>query len=155
MAVSQKLIDRMNDLVMLDHDAVEAYQQAIDRIDNAEAKTNLTKFQADHKRHIQDLSRLIGAYGGKAKERGDAKGFFIKGMTALRSMAGDEQALKAMRSNEKLTNEKYQEALDARDLPEDVRLVFQRNRDDEARHLSWIERAIDERIWEKDTGASV
>lgn len=155
MAVSQKLIDRMNELVMLDYDAVEAYQQAIDRIENEEAKVSLTQFQGDHKRHIQDLGRLITAYGGTPKERGDMKGFFIKGMTALRSMAGDEQALKAMKSNEKLTNEKYQEALDARDLPEDVRQVIQRNRDDEARHLSWIERAIDRRIWEKGTGASI
>lgn len=154
MAVSQKLIDLMNDLVTLEYDAIEAYQQAIDRIGNAEAKANFRQFQADHTRHISALSRLIASYGGKPKESGDVKGAIIKGLTALRAMAGDEQAIKAIRSNEKHTTDTHQEALVARDLPEDVRLVIQRNADDEARHLSWLDRAIERRIWEDEAGAS-
>lgn len=152
MAVSQKLIERLNDLIMLDHDAVEAYQQAIDRITSEQVRSHLITFQGDHRRHIETLSQLVVNFGGQPKSRADVKGFFIKGMTALRSMAGDEQALKAMRLNERLTNEKYQEAVEMRDLPDDVRQVVQRNRDDEARHLSWIEQAIDQRVWERDTG---
>jgi len=32
MAVSEKLIERLNDLLMLDHDAIEAYESAIKRM---------------------------------------------------------------------------------------------------------------------------
>ena len=72
MAVSSKLIDRLNDLLMLDHDAVDAYQLAIDRITLTDVKNRLREFQADHRRHIVDLKALIEGYGAKAKDRKDA-----------------------------------------------------------------------------------
>jgi rubrerythrin len=78
---------------------------------------------------------------------------FIKGMTAIQSMAGDEMALKAMQTNERLTNRTYQEALDDADLPDDVREIVARNRADEARHLTWVEKALAERLWEAGTTA--
>jgi hypothetical protein len=68
-------------------------------------------------------------------------------MTALRSMMGDEQALKAMKGNEELTNKKYSEALDE-NLPADVMEVVRRNYQDEVRHLAYINQCIDQRIWE-------
>ena len=71
------------------------------------------------------------------------KGYVIEGMTALRSMLGTVQALKAMKSNEELTNRRYMEALHL-DLPEDIRAVVEQNRDDERRHLDYIVRAIDQ-----------
>lgn len=150
MAISQKLIDRLNKLLMLDHDAVEAYQQAIDRLDSPTCRNKLSEFQNDHRRHIGDLNRCITQYGGAPQDRTDVKGFFIKGMTSLQSMLGDEMALKAMRTNEQLTNRTYQDALDDLQMPEDVRLLVQRNRDDERRHLTWIETALQQRLWEQD-----
>ena len=61
---------------------------------------------------------------------------------------GTEGALKAMRGNEKVTNAIYDRAL-GWDLPPEVRTVIERNRDDERRHLSYIEGALNQRIWEK------
>lgn len=150
MAVSQQLIDRLNKLLMLDHDAVEAYQQAIDRMDSATCRNKLSEFQNDHRRHIDELKKCIAQFGGTPKDRTDVKGFFIKGMTSLQSMMGDEMALKAMQTNEKLTNRTYQDALDDLQMPEDIRLLVQKNRDDERRHLQWIEMALQQRLWEQD-----
>lgn len=150
MAVSQQLIDRLNKLLMLDHDAVEAYQQAIDRMDSATCRNKLGEFQNDHRRHIDELKKCIAQFGGTPKDRTDVKGFFIKGMTSLQSMMGDEMALKAMQTNEKLTNRTYQDALDDLQMPEDIRLLVQKNRDDERRHLQWIEMALQQRLWEQD-----
>ena len=81
------------------------------------------------------------------------KGTILGGVTALRSRLGTEQALEAMRSNEQLTTSSYARAL-ARPFPEDVLEVVRRGAADEQRHLSWIERAIDQRLWEQDAGAS-
>ena len=148
MAVSEALIKRLNHLLMLDHDAVDAYQQAIDRLTNEYCRSQLLTFQADHRRHIADLKDCIVRYGGKAQDRRDVKGFFIKGMTAIQSMMGDEMALKAMQTNEKLTNRDYQEAVDDKSLPDDVREIIVKNRADEARHLDWINKALDQRLWE-------
>ncbi len=149
MAVSEKLIQRLNDLLMLDHDAVDAYEQAIKRMDSEMCRNKLREFQADHRRHIVDLKDCVVRYQGRARDHADIKGFFIKGMTAIQSMAGDEMALKAMQTNEKLTNQKYQEALDDLTMPDDVRSIVQRNRNDEARHLEWVNLALAQRYWEK------
>jgi len=148
MATSEALINRLNSLLMLDHDAVDAYQQAIDRIKSEYCRSQLRAFQADHRQHITDLKECITRYGGKPQDRRDVKGFFIKGMTAMQSMMGDEMALKAMQTNEKLTNKNYQEALDDRSLPDDVRSIVAKNRADEARHLDWINQALSQRLWE-------
>jgi demethoxyubiquinone hydroxylase (CLK1/Coq7/Cat5 family) len=75
------------------------------------------------------------------------KGYLIEGFTALRSMTGTEGALKAMRTNEKITNKNYDKAL-SQDLPADVAAIVRRNRDDERRHLEYIETALSNRVWE-------
>jgi hypothetical protein len=82
----------------------------------------------------------------------DLKSVLIEGMTALRSVTGTEGALKAMRMNEGLTNSRYDAALKA-DLPADVRSVVEKNRDDERRHLQYIEQCLQSESW-KSAGAS-
>ena len=154
MATSQKLIDRLNNLLMLDHDAVDAYEQAIIRMHSTFCKQRLSEFQADHRRHIVDLKACIEHYGAPAKDRSDLKGFFIKGMTAIQSLAGDEMALRAMQTNEKLTNKTYQDALLELAMPDDVREIVVKGRADEARHLEWINQALAQRLWESTTSAN-
>ena len=74
----------------------------------------------------------------------DFKGFLIEGFTALRSVTGTEGALKAMQGNEKLTNKRYEDALNIVGLPEDVLDIIRRNREDERGHLEYIERTLEE-----------
>jgi len=154
MAISEKLIDRLNDLLMLDHDAVEAYEQAITRMTSEPCRKKLREYQGDHRRHITDLKDCISRFGARPKDHRDFKGVLIKGITALQAMAGDEMALKAMQTNERLTNRTYQDALDDLSMPEEVREIVGRNRADEARHLEWINQALAQRLWESGTPAS-
>jgi uncharacterized protein (TIGR02284 family) len=146
---TKETIKTLSDLCQLDIDAVYAYEQAIERIDHSEIRSNLESFKADHERHMNDLSQAIRDLGADPPERKrDFKGFLLEGFTALRGITGTEGALKAMRSNEKLTNRNYEDAL-SKDLPADVRELVRRNREDERRHLTYIERALEERIWEQ------
>jgi uncharacterized protein (TIGR02284 family) len=144
-------VAKLNELLMLDVDAVKAYSVAIERIDIPYVKEKLVEFRSDHQRHITDLKAIIIKLGGKPKEHVDAKGPIMQGVTALRSIMGNEQALKAMKSNEELTNKKYNEALNT-PFPADALAIVRRNRDDEARHLAFINGVIEQRIWESAGG---
>lgn len=137
-----KLIDELNNLIQLDIDAVRAYSQALGSVKDPEVVKQLTAFRADHERHVTELGALVRAAGGDPAHSPDLKGFFIEGMTAIRAMAGELAALKAMRDNERLTNRKYEAALQFTGLPDDVRAVIAANREDERRHLAWIEARV-------------
>lgn len=141
---NQDIIKKLESLRQLDFDAVQAYSQAIEKIDVMSIRTELERFRGDHERHITDLATAIQRLGGQPEELGrDVKGVLIEGMTMLRSVTGTKGALKAMKTNEKLTNKSYEEALES-DLPIDVQDVVLRNRQDEARHLEFIEAALDQ-----------
>ena len=145
MTLSQKQCDDLNDLIELDFDAVEAYQAAIERLDDAECRSRLTEFKGDHERHIKDLSALVTAAGYKPATKGDAMRFLTKGKVVIANVAGDKGVLTAMRSNEETTNQKYDEALgnDRFAASPEIRQVLTRNREDERRHTAWIESRIE------------
>ncbi|MGN6110227.1 MAG: DUF2383 domain-containing protein [Kofleriaceae bacterium] len=134
-----KIIDRLNDLVQLDYDAVHAYAQAIEQIDDLDALDDLQTFRLDHERHIADLGLLIHALGGEPVKTGlDVQGQTIEALTRLRGATGNVGALRAMRSTEKLANRTYEKALHL-DLPPQAREVVARNGEDEQLHLTAIE----------------
>ena len=143
-----RMIERLNDLIALDYDAVGAYEAAIDRIDVEFLRTRLREFQGDHRRHIQELSRAVVSMGGTAREKPDMKGFLLKGFTAVTSMMGVEAALKAMQGNEKLTNRTYEKAM-TESWSDEVRVIIERNLRDEQRHLAFIEEILRTRTWEQ------
>ena len=145
---NEQMAKELKGLVQLDIDAIRAYQQAIDNIDDFTIKSRLTEFQQDHRRHMTDLSPFVTRFGDKPPaDKPDMKGFLIQGMTAIRSKMGTEQALKAMQSNERLTNRNYGQAV-SMPWPADVQLVVQRCADDERRHLEYIDRTLQTRPWE-------
>lgn len=147
---NSKIIDNLTSLVRLDIDAIHAYDQAIEKIEDQSICDRLADFRDDHLQHVNRLSECIERLGGTAPEFSrDFKGFLIEGMTIVRSVTGTEGALKAMKTNEKLTNFTYDKAL-SWDLPQDVKEIVEKNRDDERRHLNYIEQCINARAWERE-----
>lgn len=143
-----KMVERLNDLIALDTDAIFAYQAAIKRIHTTTLRDQLLAFQQDHERHLRDLTDAVQRLGGKPRERRDVKGFILQGFTAITSEMGDEAALKAMQGNEKLTNRTYQRA-SSEEWPADVQALLTRNFSDEQRHLRFIEESLRNRTWEQ------
>lgn len=112
MRLSQNMIDTLLDLHQLEVDANHAYADAIDRLRSAEIKASLVEFKQEHEGHLSGLESFLKAHGVEAPKRSrDVKGFLIEGMTVLRSAISDEQALKAMKQNETVTNKSYEKAL--------------------------------------------
>lgn len=136
---ADKLQDKLNNLMHLDVDAVRAYEEAIDRIHEEPVRLQLANYMRDHQRHVNQLRLLVTAIGREPEEeRPDFKGMLIEGMTKMRSAISDEQALKAMRQNEIVTNRAYSEAT-TWDVPDDIHEVLMQGYRDEQAHLAYIE----------------
>lgn len=151
---SKEIVKHLKALVHLDIDAYHAYHQAIEKIDLKTVKDQLTQFQQDHKNHVEVLSEQIKKLGDEPPNFSlDFKGFLIQEFTALEGVFGTEGALHAMKSNEELTNKTYKQAL-CLDLPPELQDIIQHNQEDEARHLHYIEQAIENRVWKKGERAA-
>jgi uncharacterized protein (TIGR02284 family) len=144
-----EMAKNLSSLVQLDIDAFHAYEQAIKNIEAPTIREQLIKFRDDHKRHVDDLSTEIRALGETPPEFSpDFKGYLISGFTSLRSITGTEGALKAMQTNEKLTNKNYDEAM-TWPLTSSAKAIVEKNYNDERTHLEYIETTLTTRTWEK------
>lgn len=129
-------VEMLEHLMALDLDAIEAYDAAIDGLDNNEWKAALATFRQDHSRHVQELGPLIRDLGGTPPTKPDAKAMLAEGKVKIANLMGDEAVLKAMRSNEDDTNTAYERALAK--CPMEAQDVVSRGLDDEHRHREWI-----------------
>lgn len=130
-------LDQLQHLVRIDMDALRAYAQAIDNVDDQSVRNMLTGFRHDHERHVETLSAAIAEMGGTVPKQPHFAGFALAGMTGVAAGMGVSSALMVMQSNEIVTNQAYDLALSA-DLPEPVRELVEQNREDERRHLKEI-----------------
>jgi uncharacterized protein (TIGR02284 family) len=138
-----KVTDLLSNLISLDYDAIEAYEAAINKLDNADVKAKLIEFKGDHERHTRDLAGLLREFGGQPPKGGDMKRFMTAGKVAFANMFGDRAILQAMKTNEDDTNKAYERAVGHDgELTEQARAVLRTNLDDERRHRAWIEDTI-------------
>jgi uncharacterized protein (TIGR02284 family) len=133
----------LKNLISLDYDAVEAYQAAIDRMDDPSLKDSLADFMADHRRHTLELSACARQLGLEPPSGPDTKAVLTKGKVVLANMAGDRAILMAMKTNEEDTNTAYERAANHQDLPEAVRDPIIRGLSDERRHRAWLVETIE------------
>lgn len=139
----EDMAEELGDVLKLDVDAIEAYNEAIERVQSQELRSRLSAFRDDHQRHVSDLTEAIRDMGHQPPEpKPDMKGKLIEGMTAMRSAMGDEQALKAMRQNETVTNRTYEKAVQSFTWPGEVQRMLSAGLSDERRHLDWIEQQL-------------
>ncbi len=142
----QSVENFINDLIQVDIDASFAYKEAIKSIEEEDIREQLISFKNDHERHIENLSFLLKKAGGEPIQYSqDLKGYVIQSMTWLRSITGTEGALKAMASNEKITNDKYHSAsLYSEGLSAELQKQILKNYEDEKRHMQYITQKIEE-----------
>ena len=132
------LVTLLTDLVQLDFDAVDAYQAAIDRLDNPEWRTTLASFREDHLRHTEELGEALRRLGVIPPSGGDIKSMLTQGKVVLAGLVGDEAILRAMLSNESDTNTAYERAVQFPDLDIGLRDSLEAALTDERRHAAWI-----------------
>lgn len=138
------LITQLNDLLQLDVDAVQAYALTIRQLESKLRKQTVRKYQADHRRHIAELKRLIRAHGGAAVAVSHIPtGPFKLAMQGIGSFGDDKVVLLAFKTNERQGRDKYRRAAMGRGLPRDVSRVLKRFARDEERHYRWAAKELE------------
>src|SRR5690606_36206330 len=111
--VEDGLIADLNDLLQLDHDAVQAYDVAIRNLSNEHHRQALIRFRGDHERHIEELTRLIREHGGVPIEVAHIPtGVFNLAVQKVGAMGGDREILLAFKANERQSRDKYRKFAD-------------------------------------------
>ncbi len=139
------LVDLLQDLIKLDYDAIEAYEAAIERLDDIESQQRLREFMADHQRHTENLATYLRAMGEEVPEGPGGKALLAAGKVVVADLFGDKAVLKAMKTNEDDTNTAYERAVNHADATPEIRATLQENLQDERRHRAWIEQATQTR----------
>lgn len=142
------IIEELCDLIRFDHDAIGAYDEAIDGVTEPGIQSQLTAFRGDHVRHVEELSAIVRRLGGTPPETPGVRGIVRKTMTKVAGLAGTEAILLAMRSNEDALNLQYGKRAKLA-FPPDILEVVERGFADEQRHLGWVKTALRDRPWEK------
>lgn len=134
----------LKELVKLDYDAIEAYDAAIERLEDPGYKERLGEFRQDHVRHTENLGSILRNLNEDVPEGPDMKRMLTEGKVVIAGLGGDKAVLRAMQANEKVTNTAYEKALEANGTDAATRQTLQRNLDDERRHKAWIDEKIEE-----------
>ena len=137
-ASTDEVIDGLNDLLQLDHDAIGSYQIAIDKLENQDHAEQIRGFKLDHERHVRDLNGLISELGGTPKNDTHRTAPLKEGVQKLGGAAGDKGVLTAWRANELQVRTKYDNyASKANRWPDKAKRLVDRNALDEERHYRW------------------
>jgi competence ComEA-like helix-hairpin-helix protein len=133
----EALIDALTGLADLDAEAAAGYSVAAHAASDEETARQLVAFQADHRRHIQDLNAILRDLGAETVEEMDPDESLFASLAETAANLGDAGLLLAMIGNEHLTNASYRAAME---LParEEIQSVVAANFDDEQRHLRWL-----------------
>jgi len=139
-----KKSEELQQLITLDYDAIEGYDEAIKRIADPISKAKLAEFRGDHVRHTENLAAILREWGEDVPDGPGVKRFLTEGKVKIADLAGDKAILQAMRLNEKVTNEAYEKAMKLDDLDAASHDALKANFEDEQQHKAWIETRIEQ-----------
>lgn len=134
--------DNINDLITsllnLEHDAIEAYDSVIERLEDATLSAKVSEFRQDHYRHVSELSEIATQNSIELPE-GTPKAMLTTGKVVLADLFGDNTILKAMETNEKDTVKAYENALKQPCCTPELKDICTRAHADEVRHREWMD----------------
>jgi ElaB/YqjD/DUF883 family membrane-anchored ribosome-binding protein len=135
----QEVLDGLNDLLQLDHDAIAAYDVAIAKLEDRDHADQIAGYRRDHERHVRELNELVARLGGTPANHPHATGPFKTALQSLGGLAGDKGLLMAFRTNELAVRTKY-DAYASRAMlwPPDVKRIVDGAALDEERHYAWV-----------------
>jgi rubrerythrin len=138
-----ELIAELNDLLALDHDAVQAYSLAVGAISRAEYRETLAEFRGDHQRHVDQLTQLIQNHGGVPVQMPHLPtGAFKLAVQALGTLGDDRAVLMTFKANEAQVRDKYRRHAN-RPHTEAVDVILRAAAADEERHYAWVDQTLE------------
>jgi ElaB/YqjD/DUF883 family membrane-anchored ribosome-binding protein len=136
---TSEVLDGLNDLLQLDHDAIGAYEIAMEKLEDRDAAAQIAGYLRDHERHVRELNELIRDLGGTPHNEPHATGPFKEALQSIGALAGDKGILLAWRTNELQVRTKYDAyAARANFWPHEAKRLTDLNALDEERHYQWV-----------------
>lgn len=136
---TSEIIDGLNDLLQLDHDAIGAYEVAIEQLENRAHALQIDGFRKDHQQHIQKLNDAVLELGGTPANEPHATAPLKQAVQRLSAAGGDRSLLSAWKANELQVMTKYDSyAQRAVFWPAPIKRLIDENALDEERHYQWI-----------------
>lgn len=137
------LVEDLNGLLRIGHDAEEAYTAAIGAVADAGHRRVLIRAREDHRRHVAELARLIRRLGGRPADPLLLRpGSFTWGIRAVAGLGGDREILSVLRANEEQLLDSYRRHARRARSAGAVDLL-RRHAEDEERHCAWLGRVLD------------
>jgi rubrerythrin len=142
---ASEILEGLNDLLQLDHDAIGAYRIAIEKLENRDWAMQISGYLTDHERHVRELTEAIVGLAGTPMNEPHATGPFKQALQSLGAVGGDKGLLMAWRTNELQVRSKYDRyASKAVFWPDRVKALIDRNALDEERHYRWVVGVLEE-----------
>jgi rubrerythrin len=133
----------IKNLILLEHDAIAAYDSCIERLDDRGFADQISSFRNDHTYHLQVLNRIAAELGVEAPTEGDMKQYLTTGKLALVNIFGDKALLRAMKTNEDDTVAAYEEAARHQGAFPESKAFFLAAFEDERRHRDWMAATVE------------
>lgn len=139
----ENFADALKELIELEYAAADAYEAAVERLENSTYKAKLNEFRMDHERHINEISELLKNNNHEIPQKGMVgKQLITTGKVILANMVGDNTILQAMKSNEIDTNTAYERMDDHQSKWPEAEEFIKNGLQDERRHKAWLENTL-------------
>lgn len=135
------VIARVNDLLQLDHDAVEAYTVAIDLARNSGLRDRLVEIRAQHKERIERFAAIVRDRGGLPLEIPHVTAGLKIAVQTAGAVAGDAALLLAFKAVEGQIAEKFRD-LAHEDSPQEIATQIRDAAALEQSHYDWAEHEL-------------
>jgi len=139
------VVEQLSALLAFDRHAAESYGVASERLRSESLRRSARHFREDHERHIDELSRLLRAYGGPRPPAAEtaAPDADSSAETPLGSLASDRAILRALKTSERRGRDAYRLAA-KQAFPAEVAAVLRRASNDETTHYAWALEMLDD-----------
>lgn len=140
-------LDDLARIVRVEIDVVRSYDRAIRKVAHPGTADQLAQFRNEHSQHLVDLfssRRVASRFPKRLRDEGNRRHSGFEGPVGL---AGDtEAALREVLAVEEVCSRGWL-ALSAT-LPPGLGAIVERIREDERRHLRFVKKLIETRVWE-------
>lgn len=137
--INEKTVEGLlYNLIELDYDAAEAYEAAINRVENDRYKQKLLSFHEDHIKHTKNLGEILLKMGKNIPDGADIKRILTQGKVVLANLIGNKTILSAIKSNAEDVETAYGRALKHNEVTPKISEILTKNLEDLKKHCQWI-----------------
>lgn len=142
------IVARLGVLRDFDRQAAEAYRTAAERLGSEPLRRSARHFCEDHERHVDELSRLVRAYGSADAGRTGAAGVGAEPVDGepsaeIAGLSSDRAILRSLKTLARAGRDNYRSAAKG-GFPPAVAAVLRRASNDETTHYAWALEMLDD-----------